>query len=211
VLWVAATDPPSLVYATQRHLTRQFEISLQVPLLCQVRPPNRHLRVASRSGFLSTTHRAAGIGGTPISAGSLIWWMSLCTQPEILLITAFGHLVGRGIAGVPLLRKPGVIRHGAAGTETATPTSTVGADHVASILCQIVNTGLPLMLPATIMDAAFALQPDPLYALVREVGRHLAQVAGWVPHFLDELVRGVCQCFLPHVVEPHACDRRSKY
>jgi hypothetical protein len=67
------------------------------------------------------------------------------------------------------------------------------------------------MLPATFMNAAWAPQPDPLCALVREISRHLAQVVGWVPHFLDELVGGVCQRFLPLVVEPHACDRRSKY
>jgi hypothetical protein len=40
VIWVAATDPPSLVMATQCHLTRQFGISLNVPLLCQVWPPD---------------------------------------------------------------------------------------------------------------------------------------------------------------------------
>jgi hypothetical protein len=56
------------------------------------------------------------------------------------------------------------------------------------------------MLPATIMNAAWAPQPDPLTDAVREVSRHLAQIAGWVPHFLDELVRGMCQRFLPLVV-----------
>jgi hypothetical protein len=93
---------------------------------------------------------------------------------------------------VPLLRKPGVIRHGAAGTETAKPTSTVGADYVSSVTCQVVDTGLPFMLPATIMNATWAPQPDPLLATIREVSRLLALIAGWVPHFLDELVRGMC-------------------
>jgi hypothetical protein len=58
--------------ATQRHLTRQFGISLRVPLLCQVRPPNRHHRVASRPGLLNTAHRAPSVVGTPTIAPSLI-------------------------------------------------------------------------------------------------------------------------------------------
>jgi hypothetical protein len=57
------------------------------------------------------------------------------------------------------------------------------------------------MMPATIMNAAWAPQPDPLMATMGEVSRHLAQIADWVPHFLDELVRRVCQRFLPLVVE----------
>jgi hypothetical protein len=63
-------------------------------------------------------------------AASRAWGMALWTQPDNLLTTALGHLVGRGIAGVPFLQKSGVIFHGAARTETATPTSTVGADYV---------------------------------------------------------------------------------
>jgi hypothetical protein len=92
--------------------------------------------VASCPGLLSTADRAASIDGRPIIAGSHVWWMALWTQPDNLLTTALGYLVGRGIAGVPFLRKFGVIFHGAARTETATPTSTVGADYVSSVACQ---------------------------------------------------------------------------
>jgi hypothetical protein len=211
VLWVAATDPPSLVIATQCHLTRQSVIPFEVPFLCQVRPPNRHHRVASRPGLLNTAHRAPSVLGTPSLAPSLVWGMALWTQPEILFITALGHLVGREIAGVPFLRKSGVIFHGPAWAKLVVLAYTVGADYVFSAACQIFNTGLPFMLPATIMNAAWAPQPDPLFAPVREVSRHLARIAGWVPRFLDELVGGVCQRFLPLVVDPHTCDRRSKY
>jgi hypothetical protein len=166
--------------------------------------------VASRSRLLNAAHRAAGIVGTPISAASLVWWMTLWTRPDVFFEAALGHLISRGVAGMPLLPKPWVIRHGSARTETAKPTVTVGADCVASMLCQILNPGLPFMLPAAFMDAAWAPQPDLLIALVREVSRHLALVEGWVPHVLDELVVGVCQRFLPLVVEPLACDRICK-
>jgi hypothetical protein len=66
------------------------------------------------------------------------------------------------------------------------------------------------MLPAAFVDAAWAPQPDFLCALVREISRHLALVAGWVPHSLDELVGGVCQRLLPLAVEPRACDKICK-
>jgi hypothetical protein len=39
VLWIAATDPSSLVVATQYHLTGQFGISFNIPPFYQVRPP----------------------------------------------------------------------------------------------------------------------------------------------------------------------------
>jgi hypothetical protein len=136
--------------------------------------------------------------------------MALWTQPEVFLITALGHLVCRGIAGMPLLRKPRVIRHGSAWAEFASIRVAVRADCVAPIFCQMVNTGLPVMLPAAFVDAARAPQPDFLCALVREISRHLALVAGWVPHSLDELVRGVCQRLLPLAVEPRACDKICK-
>jgi hypothetical protein len=136
--------------------------------------------------------------------------MSLWTQPENLSPTALGHLIGRGIAGMPLLPKPRVILHGSARTETAKPAVTVGADCVASMLCQLVNPGLPFMLPAAFMNAAWAPQPDPLMALVGKTTRRLAQVARWVPHSLDDLVFRVCQRFLPLVVEPLACNRICK-
>jgi hypothetical protein len=81
---------------------------------------------------------------------------------------------------------------------------------VASMPCQVVDKRLPFVLPAAFMDAAWAPQPDLLTALVREVSRHLALVEGWVPHVLDELEVGVCQRFLPLVVEPLACYRICK-
>jgi hypothetical protein len=125
-------------------------------------------------------------------------------------MAALGHLAGRGVAGMPLLGKPRVTLHGPAWAETPRPTLTVGADYVASMACQVVYPGLPFMLPAAFMNAAWAPQPDPLTALVGEASRHLAQVARWVPQVLDELVFGVCQRFLPLVVEPRACDKIYK-
>jgi hypothetical protein len=125
-------------------------------------------------------------------------------------MAALGHLVGRGVAGMPLLRKPRVILHGPAWAELIVLAYTVWADSVASTSCQSGNFGLPFMLPAAFMSAAWAPQPDPLIALVGEASRHLAQVARWVPQVLDELVFGVCQRFLPLVVEPRACDKIYK-
>jgi hypothetical protein len=125
-------------------------------------------------------------------------------------MAALGHLVGRGIAGMPLLREPRVIRHGSAWAKFAKLRVAVGANYEASIICQSVNPGLPFMLPAAIMNAAWAPQPDPLIALVGKITRRLAQVARWVPQALDELVFGVCQRFLPLVVESCACHRICK-
>jgi hypothetical protein len=70
--------------------------------------------------------------------------------------------------------------------------------------------GLPFMVPAAFMYAAWAVKPNPITAPVGKISRRLAQVEGWVPHSLDEQVGGVCQRLLPLVVEPHNCDRRSK-
>jgi hypothetical protein len=125
-------------------------------------------------------------------------------------MAALGHLVGRGVAGMPLLRKPRVILHGPAWAKLIVLAYTVWADSVASTSCQSVNPGLPFMLPAAIMNAAWAPQPHPLMALVGKTTRRLAQVALWVPQALDELVFGVCQRFLPLVVEPRACDKICK-
>jgi hypothetical protein len=77
---------------------------------------------------------------------------------------------------------------------------------VASASCQVTNAGLPFMLPAAFMDAAWAPQPDPLMALVGEISRHFAKVVGWVPHALDDLVVGVCQRLPPLVVKSYTCD-----
>lgn len=40
--------------------------------------------------------------------------------------------------------------------ETITLASTVGADYLASPPCERINLGLPLMMPAAFMDAAWA-------------------------------------------------------
>jgi hypothetical protein len=156
VIGVAATDPPSLVAATQSHLTRQFVISHQVPFRCQVRPTNRHHRVVRCTALLSTAHRAASIVGTPMIACSLVWWMALYTNPEVLFSTALGHLLGRGVAGMPLLREPRVIRHGSAWAKFASHRVAVGADYPTFMSGQFVNPGLPFMLPAAFMNAAWA-------------------------------------------------------
>jgi hypothetical protein len=77
VLPVATTDPPSLVMATQCHLTRQLTTHLIIPLLSQVWPPKRHHRVTSCPGFMNSADRAAGIAAAPMTAPSLVWWMAL--------------------------------------------------------------------------------------------------------------------------------------
>ena len=84
-------------------------------------------------------------------------------------------------------------------------TVAIGENNLASFLCQLVNPGLPLMVPAAFMDAAWAAQPDSLSAAVGKIGRQLAQVEGWVPHALDKLVVRVRQQFLPLVIEPYTC------
>jgi len=80
---------------------------------------------------------------------------------------------------------------------------------VASILCQEVNPGLPLMVSAAIMDAAWAAQPDLLTAFVGKIGGQLAQVEGGMPHALDASVVWVCQRLLPFVVEAYACHTQG--
>jgi hypothetical protein len=55
------------------------------------------------------------------------------------------------------------------------------------------------------MDAAWAAQPDSFVTFVGEIGWKLAQVEGWVPHALEELVIRVCQHFPSLVVEAQAC------
>jgi len=144
--------------------------------------------VAGCPASLDTAHRAARVVSTSTATGSLIGWVAFRTHPKILFAPTFGHLVGRGVARMPLSRQAGVILYGPARTETTTSAGAVGADYVASNLCQVVNSGLPLMDPAAFMDAARAAQPDPLMALVGEIGRQLAQVLGWVPHALNQLV-----------------------
>jgi hypothetical protein len=100
VLGVAATDPPSLESTTQCHLTSKFGISIAVPLLCQVWSPNRQNGMAR---LLESARRAASVLGEPTRAPSLVWWMALWTNPENLCPAAFGHLVSRGVAVMPLV------------------------------------------------------------------------------------------------------------
>jgi hypothetical protein len=115
-------------------------------------------------------------------------------------------MVSRGVAGMPLPGKPGVVLNGPAHTETARPTGTVGADCVASIPCQMSNSGLPLMVPAASMFASCAPQPDLPAALLGEVSWQLAQIEGGVPHALNNLVIRVCQRLLALLVEAYPSD-----
>jgi len=105
---------------------------------------------------------------------------------------------------MPVLEKPGLILHRLAGTEAATFAFAVGANYVASVLCQERNFGLPLMVPAALMNAAWAAQPDLLAAFVGEIGRQLAQIEGRMPHALDHLVVRVRQRFLAPLVDTYA-------
>jgi len=139
-------------FATQCHLTRQLFSGRPTPLpspASQQKPQGDELSWNSQNRKQGSQYCR-----TPVTAGSLVWWMALWTHPEKLFVTSFGHLDGRGVAGMPLLRKPRVILHGPARTETARPTVTVGADYVTSVLCQHIHPGLPFMVPAAFMDAA---------------------------------------------------------
>jgi hypothetical protein len=115
------------------------------------------------------------------------------------------------VAGVPLPGQPGARGHGPTLAEFA-PAFAEGADHAVSILSQMVNPGLPLVVPAASMDAAQAAQPDHSAAFVDEVAGKLARVEGWVPHALEDLVVWVCQCFPSLVIEANTCDsERSRF
>lgn len=110
---------------------------------------------------------------------------------------------------MPFLGQLWVFGHRPALTKfNATPSLAVaeGASKVAFPNCQVANYGLPLMVPATFMDTAWALQPDLLVALVGEVSRQLAQIEGRVPHALDDVVVGVRQHFLSLGIETFSCD-----
>jgi len=89
VLRAAAADPPRLVRTAQGHLTGQFFVPGVVPLLSQVRPPNRQYRVVPCFAVLSPTLRAASVSGTSAVAGSLVWWMALQTHPLVFCVAAF--------------------------------------------------------------------------------------------------------------------------
>jgi len=208
VLSVAAADPPCLVPTPQGHFTGWVCVPCAIPLACQIWPPNRHCSVVRHPASFRATLRAASVMGTPTSTGSLVWWMALQAHPQMLLVTAFGHLAGRGIAGMPLLEKPVVIGHGTADTEATTPPPAV-ADWAAFVFFptrQISGCSFPLMVPAAFVDAAWAAQPDRLIPSICGIGRQLAKILNWVPLALDEAVVGVCQRFLPLVVEAYACN-----
>jgi len=207
MLRVAAADPPYLVITAQGHLTGQFCIPCVVPLLGQVWPPNRQYGVVRNFAVLSPTLRAASVDGTPVIAGSLVWWMALQTHPLVFCFATSWSLDGRGVAGMPFPVKHGVFSHRLALTEiTPSPAFARGAYNVTSILCQEMNSGLPLMVPATSMVAAWAAQPDPFIALVGKTGWQFAQVLGWVPHALNQLVVRVRQRLLALVIVAYACN-----
>jgi len=139
-----------------------------------------------------TTSRTAAVVSTPISAGRNVWCMAFWAQPQIFHVTAFGHSSGRWIVGVPLPGQPGVVGHTPALTEAATLAVTGGTEYVTSVSCQVSGKSghhsLPLMVPAAIMDTAWAAQPDGLLASVGKVARQLAQILCWMPPGLDEVV-----------------------
>jgi len=85
--------------------------------------------------------------------------------------------MGREVAVMPLLGQPEVIGHGAALEGiTHAADDTVGADYVTFNSCQVGNPGLPLMVPAASMDAAWAAQSDPLMVSMSKISRQLAQI-----------------------------------
>jgi len=139
-------------------------------------------------------------------AGSLVWRVALWTQPQKPFATAFGHLGGRWIAEVPLPGHPGVILHRPTGAEPFHLAFAVWADYiVTSLICQVTYPGLPLMVPAAFMNAAWAAQADSLIAFVGEIGWHLAQIEGGVPHALNGLVVRVRQALLSLSIKSYAC------
>jgi hypothetical protein len=58
--------------------------------------------------------------------------------------------------------------------------------------CQGMDPSLPFVVPAAFVSAAWAAQPDGLVASVGVVARQLAQVLGWMPPGLDEVVLRMC-------------------
>jgi len=81
--------------------------------------------------------------------------MTLPTFPQIMGVTVLGYLVGRGVAGVPLVTDPGLIGDGLALADAAwAPAFTVRTNFSSSIPCQVCNSGLPLMMPAAVINAA---------------------------------------------------------
>jgi len=83
------------------------------------------------------------------------------TQRHFLGLLFDTYLTGRQIAWVTLLEKPRVLGHRLALTKIALPPSafTEGADYVAPILRQIQHPGLPFVVSAASVEAAWAAQP----------------------------------------------------
>jgi len=210
VLWILA-DPPRLVMATQSHFIEGLVVPLMIPLLGQGRHPNRHLG-AVRLPFLKALGAASplfdGSGkGRPVVARSLIRRMTLRTHPKVLRFAAFGHLGrGGGVVRVPLFRQPGVFGHGLALAKAAAFAFTAGADFAATRLGQVTNLGLPLVVPAAAVEAAWAPQPHPFLAPAGEVRRLVAQVEVWVPPGLDEVVIQVGKGLFALGVQARTCN-----
>jgi len=139
--------------------------------------------------------------------------MTLRTHPKVLRFAAFGHLGrGGGVVRVPLFRQPGVFGHGLALAKAAAFAFTAGADFAATRLGQVTNLGLPLVVPAAAVEAAWAPQPHPFLAPAGEVRRLVAQVEVWVPPGLDEAVLRVGQGLLAFGIEARcACCGRSLF
>jgi len=68
------------------------------------------------------------------------------------------------------------------------------------------NPGLPLVVPAASVEAAWAAQQDNSFALVGEVCRHSALVVAWGPHALYQVVIWVRQRFLALIIVAYACN-----
>jgi hypothetical protein len=64
-----------------------------------------------------------------------------------IFVAAFGDIAGRGIAGMPVFHKLGIILNGSAWAKRFSRARTVWADYVASMACQHVSTDLSLILP----------------------------------------------------------------
>jgi hypothetical protein len=86
---------------------------------------------------------------------------------------------------------------------------TIGAPWLAFPTCQVGDAGLPLMVPAAFVNAAWAAQPDLLTARMGEISRRFAPVAGGVPHALYDLAVRGCQSFLSLNVEPWSCNTQA--
>ncbi len=136
--------------------------------------------------------------------------MTLQARPEGFHAAAHCHFGSRGIVKVPLPGQPGVGGHGTAGTE-APAALTVGATEARNIAGQMSYGGIPLVVPAAAVDAAWAAQPHPLPAPVGVVCGCFALVAGGVPQVLYAVVVWVRQRFTAVLIQANICTTLAGY